>query len=199
MAGEAGLQVSGYRFGNQIYDNLSIGIETGDYSKFSENMGQVAAIAAGPEAIDRASAGMESFRTGAFLDDVMPQYNLPGSQGPGGVLQDITPGGGIRTINGGVDFCLSPDLYPTSLGQKNIVLIEYTGSRRRDFGAANVKAGTGTTQKPPADYSWHHLDDYDAFINQGTMQLIKQTTHEANYPHNGGVSQYKQMNNKSYK
>ena len=54
MAGEAGLQVSGYRFGNQIDANLQYGAETGDYSQFSQNMGTVAAIAGGPKAMQAA-------------------------------------------------------------------------------------------------------------------------------------------------
>jgi RHS repeat-associated protein len=44
IAGEAALQVSGYRFGNQIYDSLEHGLETGDYSEFSQNMGTFAAV-----------------------------------------------------------------------------------------------------------------------------------------------------------
>jgi RHS repeat-associated protein len=47
MAGELALNVSGYRFGNQIYENLEYGNETGDYSQFSQNMTAVALTAAG--------------------------------------------------------------------------------------------------------------------------------------------------------
>ena len=46
MAKELALNVSGYRFGNQIYENLERGHETGDYSQFSQNMGTVAGISA---------------------------------------------------------------------------------------------------------------------------------------------------------
>ena len=89
-----------------------------------------------------------------------------------------------------VDFVGSPDLYPVGPGQKNIVRIEYTGTRPRDFKAANQAAGIGNTQKPPKGFTWHHLDDYDPATNTGTMQLVKREVHEATYPHSGGVSQY---------
>jgi hypothetical protein len=69
----------------------------------------------------------------------------------------------------------------------------------QDFGAANKAAGVGTTQKPPTEYTWHHLDDYDPATNTGTMQLIKRETHEATYPHNGGVRQYEQATGCTYK
>ncbi|AEG00906.1 RHS repeat-associated core domain-containing protein [Methylomonas methanica] len=97
---------------------------------------------------------------------------------------------GVRKASGGVDFVGSPDLYPVKPGQSNIVSIEYTGTRNRDFGAANEAAGFGNRQKPPSGYSWHHLDDYEPATNKGTMQLIKREAHEATYPHAGGVSQY---------
>ena len=45
LATEAALQVSGYRFGNQIHSSIEHGAETGDYSQFSQNMGTVAGIA----------------------------------------------------------------------------------------------------------------------------------------------------------
>jgi RHS repeat-associated protein len=107
--------------------------------------------------------------------------------------------GPVRTPNGGVDFANSPDLYPAGAGQQNTVTIEYTGSRRQDFGAANEAAGTGTTQKPPDGYTWHHLDDYDPNSNTGTMQLVNRDAHEATYPHVGGVSQYEKATGNTYK
>jgi hypothetical protein len=107
--------------------------------------------------------------------------------------------GATRNADNGVDFAGSSHLYPAGEGQKNIVTIEYTGSRRKDFGAANEASGLGTTQKPPADYTWHHLDDYDPVTNCGTMQCVSREAHEATYPHNGGVSQYEQATGKKYK
>jgi len=41
MWGEAGLTLSGYRFGNQIFESSVHGFETGDFEQFSENMGQL--------------------------------------------------------------------------------------------------------------------------------------------------------------
>ena len=109
------------------------------------------------------------------------------------------PPGVVRTPNGGVDFTRSPDLYPIRAGQKNIVKIKYTGSRRRDNAASNMAAGIGTSQKPPSKYSWHHLDDYNPATNEGTMQLIRQETHEATYFHKGGVKQYEDATGTTYK
>ena len=104
-----------------------------------------------------------------------------------------------KNANGGVDFAGHPDLYPAGEGQQNTVKVEYTGSRRQDFGAANREANLGTTQQPPDGYTWHHLDDYDPDTNTGTMQLVKTDTHEATYPHNGGVRQYTQATGIKYK
>jgi A nuclease of the HNH/ENDO VII superfamily with conserved WHH len=98
----------------------------------------------------------------------------------------------VWNANGGVDFAGHPNLYPVSPGQRNIVSIEYTGTRPRDFGAANLKGGFGSTQRAPLGYTWHHLDDYDPISNTGTMQLIERSTHEAAYPHFGGVAQYEE-------
>lgn len=98
--------------------------------------------------------------------------------------------GGIRNARGGIDFANSTDLYPVGPGQQNIVKIEYTGTRPRDFAAANQAGGFGNTQIAPSGYTWHHLDDYDAATNTGTMQLVRRQAHKASYPHKGGVSQY---------
>jgi len=97
-----------------------------------------------------------------------------------------------RNASGGVDFANSPHLYKGKPGQKSIVKIEYTGTRSRDFGAANKAAGISTTQKAPKHYTWHHLDDYDPVTNTGTMQLVRTKAHQAAYPHRGGVAQYEQ-------
>jgi len=107
--------------------------------------------------------------------------------------------GPVRNANGGVDFAGTPHLYPAGEGQSNTVKIEYTGSRRQDFGAANQASGVGTTQKPPDDYSWHHVNDYDPATNTGTMQLVETAAHEATYPHNGGVKQYQDATGRKYK
>jgi RHS repeat-associated protein len=107
--------------------------------------------------------------------------------------------GVTRNENGGVDFANSPYLFPVEGEQLNVVRIEYTGSRRKDFGAANKAAKISESQKPPELYTWHHLDDYDPQTNTGTMQLIKREVHEATYPHKGGIAQYEKHTGKKYK
>jgi RHS repeat-associated protein len=102
-------------------------------------------------------------------------------------------GGEVWNDKNGVDFAKSKYLYPAGEGQKAIVTIEYTGSRRGDYKAANIAAGLEDWKsKPPTGYTWHHLDDYDPVTNTGTMQLVQEGAHVANYPHNGGVDQYRQ-------
>jgi RHS repeat-associated protein len=102
--------------------------------------------------------------------------------------------GGIATgRNHEVDFGndLKRDLQP---GQKNSVVIEYTGSRSGDRAAANNAAGFEST---PNGYTWHHAADYNANTNTGTMQLVKFDPHKRY--HHGGVRQYEQATGKKYK
>jgi A nuclease of the HNH/ENDO VII superfamily with conserved WHH len=95
----------------------------------------------------------------------------------------LVEGGEVWNAQGGIDFSKSTAFE----GQ---VQIEYTGSRRLDYQAANVQAGLGDATKPPADFTWHHLDDYDPVTNRGTMQLVDRTAHQTNAPHLGGVNQW---------
>lgn len=64
---------------------------------------------------------------------------------------------------------------------KNHVEIEYTGSRRADFAAANKKAKLGKT---PEGWTWHHAEDMK------TMYLVPDKLHRA-VKHSGGVATYK--------
>ena len=64
---------------------------------------------------------------------------------------------------------------------KNYVEIEYTGSRRADFAAANKKAKLDET---PDGWLWHHAEDMK------TMYLVPDKLHEA-VKHSGGVARYK--------
>jgi hypothetical protein len=64
---------------------------------------------------------------------------------------------------------------------KNHVEIEYTGSRRADFAAANKKAKLDQT---PRDWTWHHAEDMK------TMYLVPDELHKA-VKHSGGVARYK--------
>ena len=64
---------------------------------------------------------------------------------------------------------------------KNYVEIEYTGSRRADFAAANKKA---MLDKTPKNWTWHHAEDMK------TMYLVPDDLHKA-VKHSGGVAKYK--------
>jgi hypothetical protein len=64
---------------------------------------------------------------------------------------------------------------------KNYVEIEYTGSRRADFAAANKKA---KLDKTPRNWTWHHAEDMK------TMYLVPDDLHKA-VKHSGGVAKYK--------
>jgi hypothetical protein len=101
--------------------------------------------------------------------------------------------GEVWDAHGGVDFSKSSHLATMPKGTRAIVEIEYTGSRSGDFAAANQQAGLEHLgAKPPEGYTWHHVRDYSAKTNRGTMQLVDENAHAANAPHNGGVSQYKE-------
>ena len=90
-----------------------------------------------------------------------------------------------------VNFAGSPDLFPISGNQKNIVSIQLQGSRGRDFTEAFKEAGLTKAQvKSVGKYTWHHLDDFDPSTGKGTMQLITQSAHEASLPHTGSVAQF---------
>jgi hypothetical protein len=86
--------------------------------------------------------------------------------------------------------CFDPFLHPF-VGQVNIV---YTGGRNGDYAAANLAAGLGAT---PANYTWHHFENYNAGNNQGTMQLVLTAAHQAVF-HVGGVWQWVAANGGFY-
>jgi len=96
--------------------------------------------------------------------------------------------------NGGPDFKDTPYLYPVKEGQKNIVPIEMTGNRQKDFKAANEAAGfpEAGRKSPDKKYTWHHLDDFDPETGTCTMQLAYRKAHEATLPHIGSCAQYEQ-------
>jgi hypothetical protein len=106
---------------------------------------------------------------------------------------------GIKvTANGlGPDFADTPylkaDLGP---GQKNVVKIKLTGSRRQDFGEANRQAGFSET---PGGYTWHHVPDYDPTNGEATMQLVERGAHQATLPHKGAVYQWEQATGQKYR
>jgi hypothetical protein len=63
------------------------------------------------------------------------------------------------------------------------VKIQFTGSNRKDFDAANLAVGLDET---PAGYTWHHVEDGT------TMQLVPTDTH-AQTGHTGGMSLWKYL------
>ncbi|WP_256592174.1 HNH endonuclease [Pseudomonas sp. CC120222-01a] len=89
-----------------------------------------------------------------------------------------------------VDFTGSPDLFPVTGNQKNIVTITMQGSRPRDFTQAFKEAGIKASNPAVDDYTWHHVDDFDPKTGKTTMQHVKTSAHEATFPHGGSVSQY---------
>ncbi|CAH0646491.1 hypothetical protein PSNVIR_00755 [Pseudomonas sp. Nvir] len=90
-----------------------------------------------------------------------------------------------------VNFEGSPELFPVTGNQKNIVSIQMQGSRGRDFTEAYKQAGLSKAQvKSIGKYTWHHLDDFDPVTGKGTMQLVTQAAHEASLPHTGSVAQF---------
>gem|GEM_PF-5374075 len=114
------------------------------------------------------------------------RYLAGRSQGPGG----SNPG---HTITGkSLKFDpSSPELFPVTGQQRNIVQITMQGSRGRDFTAAYKAAGIKSSQAK--GYTWHHLDDFNPKTGTTTMQLVKtQGTHKA-IPHSGSVSQFEKL------
>lgn len=83
------------------------------------------------------------------------------------------PGGGT-TPNGGPTFAGTEHLYPAAEGQRNIVNIPLTGSRKGDYRLANKE---GKFAKTPAGYQWHHVDDFDPTSGKASLELIKEEAH----------------------
>lgn len=100
-----------------------------------------------------------------------------------------------KTSNGGVSFENSSDIYKNEKGEKAVVQIKATGSRSKDFDAANKAAGLKET---PDGYVWHHRDDYDVKTNTFTLELVKEDTHNSTKPHSGGCAQYDAVHGSTY-
>jgi RHS repeat-associated protein len=116
--------------------------------------------------------------------------SIPGAliaAGPiGGILALAT--GEVWNKYFGIDFSKSKYLYRPKPGEKAIVTIKYTGSYSGDRAAANAAAGFKSGA--PKGYTWHHLDDWNAATNEGTLQLVETEAHGVNQPHIGGVAYY---------
>lgn len=90
-------------------------------------------------------------------------------------------------------------MYPVKDGQLNIVEIELTGSRAKDFRKANQLAGFPEAGSgAPEGYTWHHVDDYNSATNRATMQLVDSDAHNATKPHKGSAGQYDDINGPTY-
>ncbi|EOC1336378.1 RHS domain-containing protein [Cronobacter turicensis] len=111
-------------------------------------------------------------------------------------LEERGYSGVVKTPGGGLDYSNSNALYNKKPGVNPIVKIEYSGDYAIDFERANYEAGLNQ-KTTPSGYVWHHLDDYDAETNKGTMQLVEKPSHRG-INHNGGVSQYKAATGKQY-
>ena len=87
-------------------------------------------------------------------------------------------------------------MYPAAEGQLNSVRFKLTGSYTEDGDAANALAGF--TEKP-INYTWHHLDDFDAITGEATLQLVQS---DGGYCHlfaQRWVSQYEGYYNVKYR
>jgi hypothetical protein len=105
------------------------------------------------------------------------------------------PGVGT-TPNGGPTFVGTDHVYPATEGQRSVVRIKLTGSRRKDEDLANEWGGFAQT---PDGYMWHHVDDFDPQSGEASLELIDQGAHIATYPHTGSVAQYEKHHGVRYK
>jgi hypothetical protein len=100
------------------------------------------------------------------------------------------------TLNGGPTLAGSDHLYPAGEGQRSVVKIKLTGSRRADKKLANELGGF---TEAPDGYMWHHVDDFDPATGTSSLELVKNHAHRATYPHSGSVAQYQRFHGKPYK
>jgi len=100
------------------------------------------------------------------------------------------------TAKGGPTFAATEHLYPAAQGQRNVVTIRLTGSRRGDEKLANKR---GEFTETPPDYRWHHVDDFDPKSGEASLELIHKDAHNATLPHAGSVAQYEKHHGVRYK
>ena len=84
---------------------------------------------------------------------------------------------------------------------KAIVKIKMTGSRTGDYKQAydNLNIPKSLRKTSDADYTWHHLDNFNPKTSECTMQLVLYDAYKATYPHKGAVAQYEKYYNIQYK
>lgn len=100
------------------------------------------------------------------------------------------------TANGGPTFVGSEHLYPAAEGQRSVVKIKLTGSRRNDYDLANELGGFAKT---PKGYSWHHVDDFNPQTGTSSLELVDMGVHVATNPHIGSVAQYEKHHGVRYR
>ncbi|QIP08520.1 HNH endonuclease [Bradyrhizobium symbiodeficiens] len=104
--------------------------------------------------------------------------------------------GVATTANGGPTFAATEHLYRAAQGQRSVVKIKLSGSRRGDIKRANEAGGFTAT---PADYRWHHVDDFDSQSGEASLELIHKDVHNSALPHTGSVGQYEKHHGVEYK
>lgn len=100
------------------------------------------------------------------------------------------------TPNGGPTLVGTDHLYPAGPGQRSVVSIKLTGSRRADEKLANTESGF---TKTPTGYMWHHVDDFDPKAGTSSLELVTNGAHQATIPHAGSVAQYGKFHGVRYK
>ena len=100
------------------------------------------------------------------------------------------------TADGGPTFAGTEHLYPAGQGQRSVVPIGLTGSRRADEKLANKAGGFAET---PEGYMWHHVDDFDPQSGMSSLELVNRQAHKATNPHSGSVAQYEKHHGVRYK
>jgi hypothetical protein len=108
-------------------------------------------------------------------------HELAGKQLPAEKLPPAYRKQGLRFTDTGF-----PDFEPHALtlpNGKKYVEIQYTGNHRRDFAAANAKAGYAGI---PVGHTWHHSEEL------GRMYLVPLDLHRE-VKHTGGVATYRHV------
>lgn len=110
------------------------------------------------------------------------------------------------TPNGSVDFSDSDYILRGAAGEPIQVKIKATGSRAKDYAAAEqilkaqgveIDFAAMRTGKDKT-HVWHHLDDYNALTNETTLQFVDIKAHEAINNHAGSAKQYQIANGYGY-
>jgi hypothetical protein len=138
-----------------------------------------ASNAAAQQKLKHAELAEEATNVRPIAGRLPPNHEYAGQAFPSELLPPQYRSKGLRfTKEGHPDFAPHARQLPN---RKNYVEIEYTGSRRADFAAANKKA---MLDKTPKNWTWHHAEDMK------TMYLVPKDLHKA-VKHSGGVAKYK--------